>query len=293
MSAEYAALLQRIEELENDTRFLPHIGALRKEFADMLKNFRLEVAKGNIPGHTAITKFGRNGAVAASTTEEIWSVSTDRTVLTVAATMEAISTDIDDSDTGGTNPASTGARIITIQGVDDSWNRAEEDITMDGTTASTATSTSFFRVDRAFVKATGTYAGTNEGTITIRVSSAGSTQAQIEIGKGQTEMAMYTVPTGHKVYIDHVEVNSDATRLPSFELYQYTGIDDIATPFVGAKRKIWGVTSVAAGSHVDREVDERYVVTGPADIVFECTAASGGASAVEATFDLTLVQDGY
>jgi len=165
------------------------------------KEFYLEIAKGNITGHSKVNKFGRNPTIASGATEELWSVSTNRTRLTVAATMEAISTSNADSDSGGSNPASTGARIITIQGLDNNWADASEDITMDGTTASTATITSFFRINRAFVKTTGTYGVANTGTITIRVSGAGSTQAQWEVGKGQTEMAMFSIPTATKGYI--------------------------------------------------------------------------------------------
>lgn len=259
------------------------------QYPKITEDFLLEVAKGNVPGHSRVTKFGRNPNIAAGTTEEIWSVSTNRTRLTAAATLEAISTDIDDSDSGGINPASTGARIITVEGLDGSWAEVSEDITMDGTTASAATSTSFFRVNRVYVKTMGTYGGSNEGTITVRVSGAGSTQAQIEIGKGQTEMAMYSVPTGKTAYINTLWFNADSTRSVACELYQYTGIDDVTTPFVGAKRKLWGQESVTAGTHLERVIEDRFVIAGPADLVWETTAAAGGSAAVEAGFDLILV----
>ena len=294
MSAEYAALLRRIEELENDNRFRAHIAALRKEMEDgMNKNFFLEVRKGNVPGHSANTKFGMNGAIPASTTEEVWSVSTNRTRLTTAATLEAISTDIDDSGPGGSNAASTGVQIITIQGIDDSWNAVEEDITMDGTTASSATSNSYLRVNRVFAKQCGTYGGRAEGTITIRVSGAGSTQAEIRVAHAQTEMCMYTVPTGYKAYINNITVNAGAAKPVGFELFQYTGVDDVTDPYVGAKREIWSAPSVLASTYVAREVEDRYEVVGPADIVMECTNTAGAAAIVEATFDFILVQDGY
>ena len=138
---------------------------------------------------------------------------------------------------------------------------------------------------------TGTYGANNAGTITIRVSSAGSTQAQIEIGKGQTEMAMYSVPTGKTAFINTLWFNSDATRSVSCEMYQYTGIDDVTAPFVGSKRKVWGQTSVSAGLHVHHVVQDRYNVAGPADLVWEITAAAGGDAAVEAGFDLILVDN--
>ena len=48
------------------------------------RDFYLEVAKGNIPGHSSINKFGNNPAVATSSTETIWSGSNLYTFPTTA-----------------------------------------------------------------------------------------------------------------------------------------------------------------------------------------------------------------
>lgn len=243
-------------------------------------DYALEVSLGNETGTSNVEKFGRNGGIATNTTEEIWTVSTDRTTLSVAATLEAISSD------GNDTAAGSGAQIITVEGVDGSWNAVSEDITMAGASASTATSASFFRVNRAFVKQTGTYRGNNEGTITIRVSSAGSTQAQIELGKGQTEQSHYTVPTGMTLHMKCYWLSNDAssTRNLDSEIYQFTGVDDVATSFVGAKRKLHGVTGLGGGIPYQHKFENIKKVSGPADVVIFATAPAGGSVSVEAGF---------
>ena len=71
--AKYAALLQRIDDLENDNRFRSHVAALRKEIEDMNKDYYLEVSKGNIPGTVAGFISGNNPDVSTTVSETIWS----------------------------------------------------------------------------------------------------------------------------------------------------------------------------------------------------------------------------
>ena len=64
--AKYAALLQRIEELENDNRFRSHVAALRQEIEDMNKDYFTEVSLGNVPGSTAGFAIGVNRGVGTA-----------------------------------------------------------------------------------------------------------------------------------------------------------------------------------------------------------------------------------
>ena len=57
--AKYAALLQRIEELENDNRFRSHVAALRQEIEDMNKDYFTEVSLGK-----TVLNFGNNLYIA-------------------------------------------------------------------------------------------------------------------------------------------------------------------------------------------------------------------------------------
>jgi hypothetical protein len=88
----------------------------------------------------------------------------------------------------------TGARTLRIQGLDSSYNFAEETVDMDGTTTVTTTQT-FLRVFRMSVETAGS-TGNNEGTITVTYTGGSDVAATISQGNGQTLMALYTIPAG-------------------------------------------------------------------------------------------------
>lgn len=181
-------------------------------------DFYFDVAAGKIPGDSLVTKFSANEAVG-TTYEEIWDAPTaNLTYLTTAATIEAISSSINDTAAG------THARKIVIVGLDSNWDVASEEITLAGTSASSATTTSFVRIYRAYVSEVGAYGNSNDGNITIRVSGAGSTQAYIlkeaspALGHGQTRMSHFTIPRGARGYIIYADVGFAASKTVNFNL---------------------------------------------------------------------------
>lgn len=187
-----------------------------KTEADLIRKTReigtygISLASGNIDNHTYITKYSTNESVSTAW-EDVWSAGGSLTYLTAAATLEAISTSTNDTAAG------TGAREIYVEGLDGNFNVVSATITMNGTSASTATTQTFIRVYRAYVTEVGAYGNRNAGTITIRVSGAGSTQAEIPLigalGSSQTLMSQYTIPAGYTGYIVgmHLAVSAGKT----------------------------------------------------------------------------------
>ena len=179
--------------------------------------FYFDVSQGRIPEKSSILKFSTNENVSSSW-QDVWSKGGTLVHLQTAATMEAISSSANDTAAG------TGARTIQIEGLDSSFNPITEVITLNGTSASTATTQPFLRVYRAYVLTCGAYGGVNAGTITIRVSGAGSTQAEIplieSVGTSQTLMSHYTTPANTEAYIVgmHYAVSSGKTVNISFEM---------------------------------------------------------------------------
>lgn len=192
--------------------------------------FYLRVASGRVNHYSIITKFGTNEAVGTST-EDVWSPGGTLTYLTAAATLEAISSSVNDTAAG------SGAQTIRVYGLDANLEVITEDITMNGTSATTATTQSFFRVYRAFVLTCGTYGGTNAGTITIRVSSGGSTQAEIAyhsamaIGAGQTMGTHYTIPADYTAYIVGMRLDVATTKSINYSILVRENANDVTTPF--------------------------------------------------------------
>lgn len=167
-----------------------------------MNNLFLETAKGNIENNSIIHKFGRNTDVGA-TEEDVWTVGGVYTWLQAPVNLEAISTSANDTIAG------TGARIITVEGLDENWNAISEDIEMNGVSATLPTINGFIRINRVFVKEVGTYAGTivggNAGNIVLRTESGGATHAEIlleaTVPQGQSQVSRFSVPKGHTAFV--------------------------------------------------------------------------------------------
>ena len=156
--------------------------------------WELNVSRGKVRGAFHIIKFGENLDVDGQM-ETVWDGGGLYTYLTSAGVLTVTSNDGDDSASG------TGARTVTVEGLDADYNQVSETLTVGGG----AGSVEFYRVFRAFVASSGS-TGTNEGTITI--AQGAKTLAQIRTvgtptstGLGQTFMSIYTVPAGYTGFI--------------------------------------------------------------------------------------------
>jgi hypothetical protein len=104
------------------------------------------------------------------------------------------------------NVADNG-NIVTVFGLDENYLPISENFTVSSSVTVTGTK-SFKRVYRAFDNVT-----TNAGNIDIQ--KGGTTVARITAGKGQTLMAVYTVPAGYTGYLlkgtMSCQIGADAT----------------------------------------------------------------------------------
>lgn len=189
----------------------------------LTNNWLMDCQHGKVKGWTARSEYGVNPSVGTSL-EDIWSAGATRTWLTAAATMEAI------SDSANDTAAGTGARTIVIEGLDANWDEVSETVTMAGTSASTATTATFIRVNRAYVATVGTYGLSNIGNITIRVSSAGSTQGYILATEGATGNVCISVADGKEIDIHELHISSDSTKEVDFRVQVRENADDSTVP---------------------------------------------------------------
>jgi len=162
-----------------------------------------DIAKGNIPGHSSINKFGHNPAVA-TTGEDVWSGGgTYAFYPDTARVMEIVSDSAADADAG------TGAWTVMLYGLDSNWLEINETVTLDGTTPVLLTNR-YIRMYRAVVMTAGSYE-INKGDIAIRDTSDTPIGAYIAADDGQTQQAIYTVPAGKSAYFikGYVAVQND------------------------------------------------------------------------------------
>ena len=156
--------------------------------------YELQVAKGQVVGASSVNKFGAN--LDVNTTEEtIWANGGSITWPALAFTAYIVSSDAADASAG------TGARTVTVSGLDADYKVKTASVTLNGTSA-VAISGTWLRINRAFVTSSGTGGGA-AGTITMQ--DVGATVVYANLGLGnQTQMAVYTVPAGHTFYLGQI-----------------------------------------------------------------------------------------
>jgi hypothetical protein len=161
------------------------------------EDFALQVARGQIPGHSAISVFGYNPDVDTAE-ESIWPDGGTVPHPTVASVLKISSSSTDDTSAG------TGARTVTIVGLDGSYNQVSESITLNGQTAVNTTN-SYLYVNGFYVASTGS-GGANAGKINAGtgVVTAGVPAVLYDIiatGYNNRTTAHYCVPAGYTGYL--------------------------------------------------------------------------------------------
>jgi hypothetical protein len=198
--------------------------------------FGLDVSRGLITnvGHFYI--FGFNPDVGTSV-EDIQSNGGLYTWLQSAVTIEAVSTSADDTAEG------SGARSIVVHGLDENWDPVDVTLTMNGTSATTASTETLIRLNYAEVVDTGTYAsdtvtGTQAGDITIRTSGGGATHLVIPSAAGgftwkfgRSAAARYSVPRGKMAFLKDAELSNTASKPCDVVLWSRKGGNVITPPY--------------------------------------------------------------
>ena len=225
-----------------------------------LNDNRIDIARGLVRGVSHINKFGYNPTVGSSF-ESVIDASNLYTYIASAGTAQATSSDTSD-DNGGT---------VLVSGLNANYEEVSETLTIGGA----AGSIQFFRVFRALLLTANT-GSTNTGIITITADS--KTTAQILAGKGQTLMALYTIPANKKGYLMKLHGNLEKAKESEFQI--------MARPFGGAfnvKGKFGSSGDVVNYDYpVPLEFDEK------TDI--EVRVKAGATTGAGAIFDLLLIE---
>ena len=167
-----------------------------------IKHYGLEVARGNIVGAKAINKYGKNIEVDSGVTADIWSrgktVASGGTSLIWVAPTQARTHTIASTSANDTSGGS-GALTVRVSGLT-SWTTTETSEIVTMNTGTPPTTDPYVIIHRMQVVTSG---GTsiNAGLITATATTDGTVTAAIEIGEGQTHMAIYGIPSIESLYI--------------------------------------------------------------------------------------------
>lgn len=166
------------------------------------EDFDLQVARGQIQGHSTLNIYGYQIAVATSFIP-VWENATTYTY-PVAATQMHLAGSVGDT------------ASILIQGLDANYNMISETAVLNGATAVT-TVKSYLRINSMRVSVG---SATNpSGVVTLKDLTDTTIYAQINAGVGRTQMAIYTVPVGYTFYLSRIDVNTSLNG-NNFATYQ-------------------------------------------------------------------------
>lgn len=162
--------------------------------------FELQVARGQIPGHTFVHRMARVPAMSQNTTGTVWDVNDTLYPWSAWDTAGTISV-------ARANAADADKNVIVV-GLDEDYNVFSETITLTNVSGNTSTST-FKRIEA--VRMNGT--SVNVGDVTV--SKGATTVAKINAGVGQSLMGVYTVPAGFTAFLNQgvmtIQNGADAT----------------------------------------------------------------------------------
>lgn len=265
-------------------------------------DFMLEVAKGDISGHTSVNKFGRSTNIDSGHVSDVWDGANasdyptgpldDRPIWAMPSASvkhNIASTSADDDG----DPVGDGARTIRVYGLVD-WDTAEtsEDITLDGTT-DVLTTKLYVIIHRMKVLTAGTTA-TNVGTITATTDDGDTIiTAQINPEEGQTQMAIYGIPSTQTAYMTGFYGSVLRANLSTNE--RHADMRLVFNPEPGDNEDTWLIKhSLACGTRAGSPFYHPYNppngFSGPG--VLKCQAIGSAENLdVSMGFDLILVND--
>ena len=159
--------------------------------------FELQVARGQIQGHSVVTVFGYNPDVDTSE-ETVWPDGGTVPHPTVASVLKISSSDVNDTSAG------TGARTVFIEGLNSSYAVVSETVILNGQTAVNTTN-SYLYVNSFYVVTTGS-GGVNAGNINAGTGTVTSGVPAvlydiIAAGYNNRTTGHYCVPAGYTGYM--------------------------------------------------------------------------------------------
>lgn len=193
----------------------------------------LDIARGLAPGCVGSFRFGRNTAIGSVFTPVTRS-GFYRTPQSTGAVALRVKAGGNANDTAN----GTGAREITLIGLDSAGDVITEHLATAGASASAATTKTFMRLTSAYVSKSGTYAtqtaGTQAGSITIENSTGTEDWVLIAdgtLGKAVSEIGAYTTPRNRSAAINRVTISSDSDKKANIVMFRRENILEAAPPY--------------------------------------------------------------
>lgn len=251
-----------------------------------VKDFLIEVNKGKVPGHSLVHKFGWTNQ-ANTNHNHIWNnpvADLDLVWAAVSETFDIVSADANDTIAG------TGARTVFIEFLDDNFITQIEEFNTNGTTIVTTTGFSGRRLQRAWIGDTGTYGGTNIGTITITGTDSGENYAFLEPLEAQTQNTQYTVPAEKTGFILNASMTVESNKLATFHMHYRNDADVIVAPFASPRiLHEWD----GLGQGLSEKFEANHRMSSKTDIWCDGQMSTGSGGILQFDYDILLIENEY
>tara|TARA_A100000171_G_C2140405_1_gene155071 strand:+ start:9782 stop:10579 length:798 start_codon:yes stop_codon:yes gene_type:complete len=244
--------------------------------------FELQVARGQIGFHESIHKFGFNNSVDTNLAT-VWLQGGLYSYLSSASTLYISSSSTADTAAG------TGARTVTVFGLDNNFDEKIETVSLNGQTGVELNGSTWFRVNRIVVNTAGTGGG-NAGVLYVGTEATPSggvptnKYATVGIGDNQTLMMTYTIPRGYSAYVTQKDVSASSSA------GKFAILTLVARPFGG----VFNVKDKVLSSEGYSTIPYPYALkfAEKTDIEIRAQADSqGGTVTVSAALDILLIQN--
>ena len=244
--------------------------------------FELQVARGQISFHEFVHKFGFYDSVTTSLTT-IWSQGGVYSYLSAASTLYISSSSTDDAAAG------TGARTVTVSGLDNNFDEKVETVTLNGQSGVELNGGTWMRVNRIVVNTAGS-GGANAGILYVGTEATPSSgvptnkYATVAAGDNQTLMMIYTIPRGYTGYVTQKDVSASSSA------GKFAILSLVARPFGGVFNVKDRVLSSQGYSSIVYPYPLKF--TEKTDLEIRAKADSaGGSVTVSAALDIILIQN--
>ena len=244
--------------------------------------FELQVARGQITYHQSIHKFGFYDSVTTSLTT-IWSQGGVYSYLSAASTLYISSSSTDDTGAG------TGARTVTVSGLDNNFDQKVETVTLNGQLGVELNGSTWFRVNRIVVNTAGS-GGANAGVLYVGTEATPSggvptnKYATVLAGDNQTLMCIYTVPRGYTAFLTQKDVSASSSA------GKFAILSLVARPFGGVFNLKDRVLSSQGYSNIAYPYPLKFTEKTDLEVRAQADSA-GGTVTVSAALDIVLIEN--
>lgn len=169
-----------------------------------LEPFDLQVARGQVFGHTAVYRTAYSTHATSAATYCLWNRPAAYTFPTVASTMKLSSSAVGDT-----------TQSVLIEGLDANYNPISEIIALNGQTGVSSTK-AFLRVNDMTVLVDNPTGSIYFGTGTITAGVPANVYGFISALDNKSAVAVYTVPAGYTLYITAGSISVSGINATSY-----------------------------------------------------------------------------